>query len=124
MKKITLMMLTLMSLPLIANEAQNRAMMDMMKAMAGQSADTPQVAKCLGTTVPKMKQAFNSTMDSCFEKLKNLPSEEFTDEISACMELELPNNLGISSDRFQNCDEAENLAESSFMTPVFPILSC
>jgi len=116
MKIISVIMAVFMSLPLFANEAQNRAMMDMMKAMAGQSAENPQVAKCLGTSVPKMKQAFNRTMDSCFAKLKNLLSEEFTDEISACMELELPANLGITTDRFQQCDE-EVQDENSFMTP-------
>lgn len=117
MKIISVFMAVFLSLPLLANEAQNRAMMDMMKAMAGQSAENPQVAKCLGTSVSQMKQAFNRTMDACFNKLKNLPSEEFTDEISACMELELPTSLGITSDRFQKCDEEESENESSFMTP-------
>lgn len=117
MKKITLIMAALISSPLMANEAQNRAMMDMMKAMAGQSAENQQVAECLGTSVPKMKKAFNQTIDSCFDKLKNLPSEEFADEISACLELELPLRLGISNDRFEKCDQEESHAEGGFMTP-------
>lgn len=117
MKKITLIMAALISSPLMANEAQNRAMLDMMKAMAGQSAENQQVAECLGTNVTKMKKAFDQTIESCFDKLKNLPSEEFTDEISACLELEIPARLGISNDRFEKCDQEDSQSDSAFMTP-------
>jgi hypothetical protein len=122
MKKLTLIMAMMLSVSSLANEAQNRAMMDMMKAMAGQSADNPKAANCLGTTVPKMQKALNDTMDSCFAKLKNLPSEEFTDEISACMELELPAKLRISPERFQKCDEQNREDEPDFMTPEMSVL--
>lgn len=117
MKKIILIMAGLLSLPVLAHEAQNRAMTDMMKTMAERSAENPQVAECLGVSIAKMKQAFNQTIESCYAKLKKLPSEEFTDELSACLELELPASLSITSERFQKCDEEEDQSESSFLTP-------
>lgn len=116
MNKLTLLLTGALSCSVMANETQNRAMMDMMQAMASQSAENQQVAECLGTSVPKMKAAFNRTIESCFNKLKKLPSEEFADEISVCLELELPSSLGISQDRFQKCDEDAS-EDNSFMSP-------